>query len=89
MVKYMNNPRAKVRLKIALVATVFLIAFMAIIWLLTCTALPEPPATAALRDWKPGEKEWTEQRFRYHGIDACVCDSSGCWFERDGKKCRL
>lgn len=35
------------------------------------------------------EKRFTEARFQYHGIELCECDRSGCFFWRDGKRCRL
>lgn len=35
------------------------------------------------------EKRFTEARFQYHGIELCECDRSGCFFWRDGQRCRL
>lgn len=29
------------------------------------------------------------KKMRYHGIDACECDDAGCWFYRNGKRCKL
>ncbi len=47
---------------------------------------------AELRDWQPDYSDRYEavvQAHRYHGIDYAWCTRSGCWFERDGVRCRL
>ena len=73
------------KIKIAIVATLFLVAYMLCIWLIYPPTiprrLPDQPTAA--------EKAWIEQRFRYHGIEACICEGDRCWFIRDGKRCRL
>ena len=58
-----------------------------IVWLCLYWILLQPPPRTYDYDW-PGKAEVAE-RMKYHGIEACECDGKGCWFVRDGKKCRL
>jgi len=75
----------KVKVRIALVVTLFLLAYMFCIWLLFPPTIPRrmpEPLT-------PEQKAHFEERFRFHGIWAAECDPEGCWFERKGRKCQL
>jgi hypothetical protein len=34
-------------------------------------------------------KAWVRERMKYHGTDVAECDEKGCWFYRNGQKCKL
>ena len=42
-----------------------------------------------IRELTDAEKAYFEERFRYHGIEAAICEGEVCYFYRDGRKCRL
>lgn len=73
-----------IKVRIAIVVTLFLVGYMICLWLLFPPTIPRrlPAMTAQ-------EKAWIEERFRYHGIDSAVCEGEVCYFYRDGRKCRL
>ena len=74
-----------VKVRIAIVVTLFLLAYMFCVWLLFPPTIPRHlPAPLTEK-----ERAWIEKRFRNHGIEAAICEGGDCYFYRDGQKCRL
>lgn len=72
------------RLKIALLALILLaiLAILAVVWW-----MPEPePYRLTVA---PGGMERIAAKLKYHGVKSAVCDPSGCFFVRDGKRIKL
>jgi hypothetical protein len=40
-------------------------------------------------DYSQSDMGYYTERLEFHGIWIAECDGDGCWFERDGEKCRL
>jgi len=74
-----------VKVRIAIVATLFLLAYMLILWLI----FPPPIPRWQPEPLTPERKAWLQERFRYHGIEAAICEGEVCWFIREGRRCRL
>ncbi len=75
------------RLKIAIAATLFLIVY----WIVASYLLSPPPAAYHAPPLTSEERQYINERYKYHGITSSVYDgvTGQRYFLRDGEHCKL
>lgn len=74
-------------LKLVAVVLLLILCWAAIAWWISPP--PERRDIHAFAQIPEAEKRWLNERFKIHGISACIEERGERYFYRDGKKCKL